>query len=61
MLQINKIHLQIPNVTIAEKKLDFCAEGYGAKGQHSYSFVLDFHSSVDPEVRFIMHTHTHTI
>ena len=48
-------------MTIAEKKLDFSAEGYGAKGQHSYGFVLDLHSSVDPEVRFIMHTHTHII
>jgi hypothetical protein len=40
-------------VTVAEKKLHFSAHGYGAKGQHNYGFVLDFHSSVDPEVSTI--------
>ena len=45
-------------MTIAVKKLHFSAEGYGAKGQHNYGFVLDFHSSVNPEVRFIMYSHT---
>jgi len=47
-------------VTISEKKLHFSAEGYGAKGQHNYGFVLDLHSSLNPEVRFIMCAHTHT-
>jgi very-long-chain (3R)-3-hydroxyacyl-CoA dehydratase len=42
--------LQIPDVTLAEKKLCFSADGYGAKGQHNYGFRLDFHSSIDPEV-----------
>jgi hypothetical protein len=53
--------LQIPDVTIAEKKLHFSAEGYGAKGQHSYGFVLDLHSSLNPEVRYIMHLHAHIL
>jgi hypothetical protein len=44
-------------VAIAEKKLHFSAEGYGAKGQHIYGFVLDLHSSVDPEVSYIRRTH----
>jgi very-long-chain (3R)-3-hydroxyacyl-CoA dehydratase len=42
--------LQIPDVTLTEKKLHFSADGYGAKGQHNYGFLLDFHSSIDPEV-----------
>jgi hypothetical protein len=37
-------------VTLAEKKLQFSAHGYGDKGQHNYGFVLDFYSSIDPEV-----------
>lgn len=48
-LKVDLKDVKIPDVTIAEKKLDFSAEGYGAKGQHSYGFVLDLHSSVDPE------------
>lgn len=40
-------------MTVAEKKLHFSAHGYGAKGQHDYGFVLDFHSSIDPDVSTI--------
>jgi hypothetical protein len=41
---------QTPDATLSEKKLHFSADGYGAKGLHSYGFLLDFHSSIDPEV-----------
>jgi hypothetical protein len=44
-------------VTLDEKKLNFSAHGYGAKGQHNYGFVLDFHSSIDPKVRYAVHKH----
>jgi hypothetical protein len=44
------LSLQIPDVTLAERKLHFSADGYGAKGQHKYGFLLVFHSAIDPEV-----------
>lgn len=48
-LTVDLRDVKIPDVTLAEKKLHFSADGYGAKGQHNYGFLLDFHSSIDPE------------
>jgi very-long-chain (3R)-3-hydroxyacyl-CoA dehydratase len=48
-LKVDLKDVKSPAVTITEKKLRFSAEGYGAKGQHNYGFVLDFHSSLNPE------------
>lgn len=48
-LKVDLKDVKKPDVRLGEKKLQFSGYGYGARGQHDYSFVLDFHSEVNPE------------
>nr|CAD7444936.1 unnamed protein product [Timema bartmani] len=44
-----KVRISNPDVQLENKKLQFGAQGYGARGLNKYAFTLDFHSAIDPE------------
>ncbi|XP_069699517.1 very-long-chain (3R)-3-hydroxyacyl-CoA dehydratase isoform X2 [Periplaneta americana] len=48
-LKVDLKDVKNPDITLDENRLRFSAHGYGARGQHNYGFVLDFHSSIDAE------------
>ncbi|KAJ9578140.1 hypothetical protein L9F63_025000, partial [Diploptera punctata] len=48
-LKVDLKDVKKPDVRLGEKKLQFSGHGHGARGEHDYSFTLDFHSEVNPD------------
>ncbi|CAG2054365.1 unnamed protein product [Timema podura] len=48
-LKVDLKDVKNPDVQLENKKLQFGAQGYGARGLNKYAFTLDFHSAIDPE------------
>nr|CAD7428230.1 unnamed protein product [Timema monikensis] len=48
-LKVDLKDVKNPYVQLENKKLQFGAQGYGARGLNKYAFTLDFHSAIDPE------------
>ncbi|KAJ9601091.1 hypothetical protein L9F63_000757, partial [Diploptera punctata] len=48
-LKVDLKDVKKPDVKLGEKKLQFSGHGHGARGEHDYSFTLDFHSEVNPD------------
>ncbi|PSN41372.1 hypothetical protein C0J52_19120 [Blattella germanica] len=48
-LKVDLKDVKNPDISLGEKKLKFSGHGYGAKGQHDYHFILNFHSALNPE------------
>nr|CAD7195060.1 unnamed protein product [Timema douglasi] len=48
-LKVDLKDVKNPDVHLENKKLQFGAQGYGARGLNKYAFTLDFHSAIDPE------------
>lgn len=46
----NKCNLQDINVNVKENILQVTAYGQGARGLNNYTFSLNLHSSIDPNV-----------
>lgn len=49
-LRVDLKDVKDPEIVLNTDKLEFTAQGTGARGSHKYGFLLHFFSELDPEV-----------